>query len=496
VAVGRGITTEEATIYNWNGIQIVDTPGICTGLRSDHDEISRQAIADAEILMYVVTYEGFDKTVAEEFRKIIVDGDKAPDTILIVNKMASANDGNTPEQRDIIAEDLAKATAPYTPEQLRTTFIDAKAYLRSKELEDQNPRRAKRLRDESNMDELFGVIESLARGANLGPRLTRPLYLTIDVLSDAKAKLAGGEGEDGYSVMREGLLEERSILIRTITSMQANVRSLSARAASEIRRIGSDTSEKVLGCESNEEANALLADASASAIQISDKCAAEITESINASVQHFQSEIDDFHNTFDNRVEAFIKNGGDGDKNPLIGLFDRANINYFVNLVDKFTIKDGTAEGLKQFAGGDVHLFIRWLLKKMNIRLKPWGAVKIARGVNVAGKVIGAAGALLDLGLQAKDDADAEARMQQEKELRNQVRSSFNEFARQLEDGNNDCFKRILAERDGFEPRLAQIRAALAALEQAEQRKSSGNVKLDKLIDECGTLIREIHATC
>jgi hypothetical protein len=36
----------------------------------------------------------------------------------------------------------------------------------------------------------------------------------------------------------------------------------------------------------------------------------------------------------------------------------------------------------------------------------------------------------------------------------------------------------------------------LATLEQAEQRTSSGNVKLDKLIDECGRLIREIHATC
>ena len=69
-------------------------------------------------------------------------------------------------------------------------------------------------------------------------------------------------------------------------------------------------------------------------------------------------------------------------------------------------------------------------------------------------------------------------------------------FARQLEDSNNECLKQILAERDSFEPRLAQIRAALATLEQAEQRTSSGNVKLDKLIDECGRLIREIHATC
>ena len=495
VAVGRGITTEEATAYDWNGIRIVDTPGICTGLRPDHDEISRDAITDAEILMYVVTYEGFDSVVAEEFRKLIVDGDKAADTVLVVNKMASANEGNTPEQRGIIAGDLAQATTPYTPEQLRTTFVDAKSYLRAKELENENPRRAKRLHEESNMDELFGVIDFLAREANVGPRLTRSLYLTIDVLSDAKAELAGGDGDETIAAIREGLLRERHMLVSTISTLQTNVRSLSAKAAADIRSVGLEASEGIGECTMQSEAEALLEEAYANVDKIADRCGANIRDAITTCVEQYQNEVDDFRATFNRQVEATVERGGNDNKNPLIDLLGKESMDKFVGLVEKHTIADASKKGLEQFAGSDVHLFFRGLLKKMNVRLKPWGAVKIAHGVNVAGKALGAAGALLGLGLQAKDDIDAVTRMKREREVRAEIIAEFNGFARQLEKGNEERLGQILKESDCFEPRLLQIRVALAGLEQAEQRKAADDMRLNSLIDKCGELIREIHSS-
>ena len=39
VATGAKITTEETHAYEWNGLEIVDTPGVHTTLRPDHDEI-------------------------------------------------------------------------------------------------------------------------------------------------------------------------------------------------------------------------------------------------------------------------------------------------------------------------------------------------------------------------------------------------------------------------------------------------------------------------
>ena len=93
IAIGAGITTQKAHSYDWNGLEVVDTPGIHTELRPDHDEISYSAISSADMLVFVVTNELFDSYLAEHFRKLAIDKDKAGEMILVVNKMDRASDG-------------------------------------------------------------------------------------------------------------------------------------------------------------------------------------------------------------------------------------------------------------------------------------------------------------------------------------------------------------------------------------------------------------------
>ena len=129
IAVGAGITTQKAHTYEWNGMEVVDTPGIHTELRPDHDEISYAAIASADMLVFVVTNELFDSHLAEHFRKLAIDRDKAGEMILVVNKMERTSEGNTVGQQQVIREDLRKVLEPYTPEQLNLCFLDAESYL-------------------------------------------------------------------------------------------------------------------------------------------------------------------------------------------------------------------------------------------------------------------------------------------------------------------------------------------------------------------------------
>lgn len=70
------------------------------------------------MLVFVVTNELFDSYLAEHFRKLAIDKDKAGEMILVVNKMDRASDGNTEIQQNVIREDLRKVLTPYTPEQL------------------------------------------------------------------------------------------------------------------------------------------------------------------------------------------------------------------------------------------------------------------------------------------------------------------------------------------------------------------------------------------
>ena len=63
IEIGAAITTQDARVFDWNGIEITDTPGIHTKLRHDHDEITYEAIAAADLLVFVITNELFDSYI-------------------------------------------------------------------------------------------------------------------------------------------------------------------------------------------------------------------------------------------------------------------------------------------------------------------------------------------------------------------------------------------------------------------------------------------------
>lgn len=125
IATGAGITTEQTQVYEWSGFSIVDTPGIHTELRPDHDDSAYRAIADADLLVFVITGELFDAQLAGHFRELAIERDKAHEMMLVVNKMSRSADGNSPEAQSVIRNDIRKVLDPFTPENLRTSFIDA-----------------------------------------------------------------------------------------------------------------------------------------------------------------------------------------------------------------------------------------------------------------------------------------------------------------------------------------------------------------------------------
>ena len=109
----------------------LETAGLIMRVRQGVGEPNRiyVLISSADMLVFVVTNELFDSYLAEHFRKLAIDKDKAGEMILVVNKMDRASDGNTEIQQNVIREDLRKVLTPYTPEQLNLCFLDAESYL-------------------------------------------------------------------------------------------------------------------------------------------------------------------------------------------------------------------------------------------------------------------------------------------------------------------------------------------------------------------------------
>jgi len=143
IHIGADITTDKTTSYDWNGIKLIDTPGLFTD-RKDHDEITYNTIRQADLLIFCLTYMLFDAITVENFKKLAYELGYRWKMMLVVNKMS---DG-AGEEAELIANyrhSLAVALEPYKIDDFTICFIDAKDYCEGVDEDDKFLREISRL---------------------------------------------------------------------------------------------------------------------------------------------------------------------------------------------------------------------------------------------------------------------------------------------------------------------------------------------------------------
>ncbi|MBO6206370.1 MAG: 50S ribosome-binding GTPase [Lachnospiraceae bacterium] len=488
IEIGEGITTQEAHSYDWNGMTVVDTPGICTVLRPDHDEVSYKAIADADMLVYIVTHNLFDELIGTDFRKLIIDNDKAKETILIVNKMADV--GNSEEMRTIKLEDLKKVTQPYSPEELRTCFIDAESYIESEEETDDEIRNE--LVDRSNYTGLVDTINKFVEEKQLSIRLTTSLYRLLDTIQSDMTQYLPSSGDDDVDALEETQLRQKSIFNNALKKIEYEVRSIYRDASSSIREIGRNAANEFEGFSSQEEADNYMKDAQNQVDDISHKCEKDIEDAIKRILEECEAELEEYYKS------PFIKKVYDR-----LSKKNLKDLPLIQKIVDSEVLaKGGEAivqnaggkiglKGLSGLSGTNVHQMVLNVGHFFNHSFKPWEAVKITKGINVFGKVLGALGIVLSVGMQAKSDHDEEQRVKELKENREKIRAIFNSVAEELE----DYYMKSLNEytRASIMPRIEQIDQSILDIRQLRIGKTENCQKMAHLEEHCRGLISEIH---
>ncbi len=187
--IGAGIKTQTAHAYTWGDLEIVDTPGIHTELRPDHDEKSYDEINHAALLIFVVTNEGFDDRIGKHFRKLAIEQDRGKNMVLVVNKMDRTALGNVPEQREVIAADLQKVITPFTPQDLFLSFLDTESYFAWQDETDDEMRAL--LLEQSGFENFVANLNSFVASRGVLSKVQAPLETLKSSITDVI-----GESED------------------------------------------------------------------------------------------------------------------------------------------------------------------------------------------------------------------------------------------------------------------------------------------------------------
>ena len=498
IATGAGITTEQAHAYDWEGLRVVDTPGVHTELRPDHDDLTYRAIADADHLIFVVTNELFDSHVAQHFRKLAIERDKAHEMMLVVNKMRRCARGNSPEAREVIREDLRKVLAPFTPEDLRTSFIDAEAALDSKA--EQEEAVANALWRKSGFEEFTRALNGFVRNKGLIGRYSTALYNLEQVLQEALASESTGDTD--VDALEELMLQRRRAILETQNRIHRAVEGEIQHSGSQIRQEGCKVADMIHGSADQKEVDRNL-QAAQDRVQ---RHAEQLGQSIQAVIGEHMKVLDD-------RVMAIANSELAKELLPrLAHRIEEASISpdtmsklkkasdissklgeFLVR--NSFTAKAGTLGGLfklNQYSGTAAHGAVKTIGHFFGKSFKPWEAVKWTRAVANAGRVLAVTGTVLTFILQLKEDADAAQLEKDLRESRSAVRSGFNNAANVIETHYDQATGSFIAsiltsEIEAIDKQLAELR---------EMQRTRGALFSDLLglLEETRTMIHDLHA--
>lgn len=499
IAIGAGITTEKTHTYDWGGITVVDTPGVHTQLRPDHDEITYRAIAGADLLVFVVTNELFDSHLAKHFRNLAIERDKAHEMMLVVNKMRRCAKGNSQETQNVIREDLRKVLAPFTPEDLRTTFIDAEAALESKTETDGEI--AKILLKKSGVDGFTQELNRFVREKGLSSRYTTALYSLEQILQEALASESTGDKD--IDALEELLLQRRRALLDTQDRIPRAVEGEIQNASSQIRQEGRKVADMINGSADQKAVDQELQAAQDRVQNLAEQLEKSIQVVIGKHMKALDDRVGDIANSelakellprLVHRIEQ-ASISPEAMKNLKKASDISSKLGEFL-VRNSFTPKTGTLGGLfklNQYSGTATHGAVKAVGKFFGKSFKPWEAVKWTRTVANVGRVFAVAGTVLTFVLQIKEDADAAQLEVDLRESRSAVRSGFNDAAHVIEMHFDKATQSFVSSAISSE--IENVDSQLDELRNLQQTRSDLFQNLLGLLEETRELIKSIHST-
>ncbi len=491
IAVGEGITTQQTHTYNWNGVNLIDTPGIHTTLRPDHDEISYAAIANADMLVFVITNELFDAHLAQHFRKLAIERDKAAEMILVVNKIERG--GNTRERQDTIRDDLRKVTTPYTPEDMRISFVSAESYIDSFTEEDEEI--AEELLERSGYNRFIETLNKFIQEKNIPARLTTTLYKIDEVLQDAIKQLQPSSGDSDIDALEERYLQERHILADNRRRIEQSVENIYTEATANIRNEGIKASNLIVSDAKEDEVQEGLEKATQKVDSIAKQCEFDVQEKIKNLVGECDSELGQLNNSeFSKKLDIRLLEKKDSLP-PQIKKFLKSDA---LNNAGKFVAENAyrpgvatNATNLASFSESTVHSAVKTIGHFFGHKFKPWEAVKITKGIAVAGKALSILGVVFQVGMQVKEDIDAQRVEEEMRSNRENIRSGFNEAARELEKHFVNALRNFIEAE--FGSRISQVDEKIDEIRSLRKNKNENCLRLEAVLKENRQLIREIH---
>lgn len=449
IVIDSNVCTDAITAYDWNGARLLDTPGVRAGY-AGHDKKTYAIIDRADLLVFVVTSDLFDDTIGHHFRELAFDRQHARRILLVVNKMGQ--DSGSPETKRM---DLEKVTAPLTLADFRGVFIDARSWLEAQEADGED---RDDLLEIANIDALIGVLNAFIAEKGLVGRLSAPLF-TMRSIAEQACNLVSTDVPQERAAL-ELLHRKRTLLSDSRARLQTAMNGAIGRCVADIGTRGDEVAEAIEPGKTEKEVDALHAAAQQRARARTEALSEEARRIVTAEMSELQRQLNvlregvlarELREQSEGETSTDTLFGGDyvlpmqarptgksraewpGMAKKVGGI--AKNIGDFAARWAAGPAAEGAVFGSVAAAqGSEAQTFVYNAGKFFGVKFEPWGAVKVARAIGNAGRVISAVAGVLAVVAQIAEDRQQEEHQLQLRNARDAVRCAYRDSAIAVEE--------------------------------------------------------------
>ncbi len=440
IKIDADIATDKTTSYVWNSINLIDTPGLFTD-REDHDEITYETIAKADLLVFCLTYMLFDTVTVENFKKLAYDKGYRWKIMLVINKM-SDEAGEEAEKIANYHQSLAEALKPFALDEFPLCFIDAKDHCEGIDEADEF------LLEISRFSTFISKLNEFVDSRTYLAKFDTPVRIALSYIDQAQ-EIFTRNSNDGDSTFFEILNQLSRRVRKERDRLRTKVQSIGLEMSSAVAKEGS-TLATAVGV--SQDFEILNKQAAVNVQQHYEKAETKLQQAINSAIEDIKQEVEEvlssplvkaFVACLDKNQNVSAKNIGGGlnveqimkQVNMMKTIGETAGVK-LTNLATRTfanTAKDGFLRSM-DVVGGGLHQSVLNVGKFAGFKFKPWQAVGIAKNLGNAAKFLGPAMGLVAVGVDVLQMQQEHQREKQMADIRRDITSQFQAIAKDLED--------------------------------------------------------------
>ncbi|MFM2060928.1 MAG: hypothetical protein RLZZ507_598 [Cyanobacteriota bacterium] len=492
IKIDADIATDETSNYYWEGINLIDTPGLFTE-RKDHDAITYDAIHKADLLVFCLTSMLFDSITIENFKKLAYEKGYRWKMMLVVNKMS--DEAGDDEQKIInYSKSLAEALKPYEIDEFTLCFIDAKDYCEGIDTDDDF------LIEISRFDSFTDSLNNFVDSRRSLARLDTPVRIVLSGINDAQICISRDNNEDTafFEILKRlsrTVNQERERLRNKVKNIALNLFSAVTNEGTILASVLGDENFEI--CNQQTEINVRTH---------YEKATNDMEYCINDAFYSIQKEIESVFNsdlvkTFVNRLqfqyEVYAENSDDGiDLKNIVGqieelskIGEKIGINPFRNNWTNTYQGEGFLRSM-DVAGSQLHYSVRSVGEFLGYNFRPWEAVNLAKDIGnsfmIIGNVVAGLGVLAEI-YQLYKESKAEKKLS---DARLNITSQFIKMGESLKEQINEQLAEIEIQLYGeIENQIAEARRKQ---EESITSANKGMQKLTQIRHELESILQKI----